>query len=27
VVVFTLGTHGSRLRGLRQPVLDEMGSE
>jgi beta-galactosidase len=27
VVVFTLGTHASRLRGLREPVLDEMGSE
>jgi beta-galactosidase len=27
VVVFTLDTHGSRLRGLREPVVDEMGSE
>ncbi len=27
VVIFTLGTHRSRLSGLREPVLDEMGSE
>ncbi len=27
VIVFTLGTHASRLRGLREPVLDEMGTE
>jgi len=27
VVVFTLGGHKTQLRGLREPVLDEMGSE
>jgi beta-galactosidase len=27
VVIFTLGTHRSRLSGLHEPVLDEMGSE
>ena len=27
VVVFTLGGHSLRLRGLREPVLDELGSE
>ena len=27
VVVFTLGAHKLRLHGLREPVLDEMGSE
>jgi len=27
VTVFTLGTHRLQLRGLRQPVLDELGSE
>ena len=27
VLVFSLGAHTNRLRGLREPVLDEMGSE
>lgn len=27
VVVFTVGGHTNRLRGLKEPVLDEMGSE
>lgn len=27
VLVFTLGRHSSHLRGLREPVLDEMGAE
>jgi beta-galactosidase len=27
VIVFTLGGHTLRLRGLREPILDEMGSE
>ena len=27
VLVYTLGGHTNRLRGLREPVLDEMGSE